>query len=122
MKICIVGAGAIGGLLGARLARAGHEVSFVARGAHLAAMRADGLTLHSREESLTLRVNACAGVDGLGPQDAVFIALKAYGIAAMLPQLSSLLGPQSKTTDGLQRLRAGVCLCLWRCESYRGRV
>jgi 2-dehydropantoate 2-reductase len=95
MKICIVGAGAIGGLLGARLAQAGHEVSLVARGAHLAAMRADGLTLRSKQEMFTLRVNASDGVAGLGPQDAVFIALKAYSIADMLPRLAPLLGPQT---------------------------
>jgi 2-dehydropantoate 2-reductase len=95
MKICIVGAGAIGGLLGARLAHAGHEVSFIARGAHLAAMREGGLRLRSKRESLTLRVNASDSVDGLGAQDAVFIALKAYSIAGMLPQLSRLMGPQT---------------------------
>ena len=95
MKICVIEAGAIGGLLGARLAQAGHEVSLIARGAHLAAMRADGLKLRSKKESLTLRVNASDSVAGLGPQDAVFIALKAYSIADMLPRLSPLLGPQT---------------------------
>lgn len=95
MKICIVGAGAIGGLLGARLAQAGHEVSFIARGAHLAAMRAGGLRLRSKRESLTLRVNASDSIDGLGLQDAVFIALKAYSIADVLPRLSPLMGPQT---------------------------
>jgi 2-dehydropantoate 2-reductase len=95
MKICVIGAGAIGGLLGARLAGAGHELSLVARGAHLAAMQARGLTLRSKGETLSLRVNAGDGVAGLGPQDAVFIALKAYSIAAMLPQLAPLLGPQT---------------------------
>jgi 2-dehydropantoate 2-reductase len=95
LKICIIGAGAIGGLLGARLAGAGHELSLVARGAHLAAMQAQGLTLRSKGETLNLRVNASDGVAGFGPQDAVFIALKAYGIAAMLPQLAPLLGPQT---------------------------
>jgi 2-dehydropantoate 2-reductase len=95
MKACIVGAGAIGGFLGARLAQAGHEVSFIARGAHLAAMREHGLRLRSKGESLALRVNASDGFDGLGPQDAVFIALKAYSIADMLPRLLPLLHPQT---------------------------
>jgi len=49
MKVCVVGAGAIGGLLGARLADAGHEVSLVARGAHLAAIRANGLAIQDRD-------------------------------------------------------------------------
>jgi 2-dehydropantoate 2-reductase len=95
MKICIVGAGAIGGLLGARLAQAGHEVNLIARGAHLAAMRADGLKLRSNKEALTLRVNAGDSVAGLGPQDAVFIALKAYSIAGMLPRLAPLMDSQT---------------------------
>lgn len=95
MKICIIGAGAIGGFLGARLAAAGHELNLVARGAHLAAMRAGGLRLRSKKGSLTLRLNASDRVAGLGPQDAVFIALKAYSIAGMLPQLSGLIGPQT---------------------------
>jgi 2-dehydropantoate 2-reductase len=95
MKACIVGAGAIGGFLGAHLARVGHEVSFIARGAHLAAMRAAGLKLRSKQESFTLRVNASDSLSSFGPQDAVFIALKAYSIAALLPQLAPLLGPQT---------------------------
>src|SRR5450830_1387662 len=70
MKICVIGAGAIGGLLGARLAQAGHEVSLIARGAHLAATRADCLKLRSKKESITLRVNARDSVAGLGLQDA----------------------------------------------------
>jgi len=95
MRACIVGAGAIGGFLGARLAQAGHDVSFIARGAHLAAMREGGLRLRSKRGSFTLRVNASDSVDGLGPQDAVFITLKAYSIAGMLPRLAPLLGPQT---------------------------
>jgi 2-dehydropantoate 2-reductase len=95
MKICIIGAGAIGGLLGARLAQAGHDVSLIARGAHLAAMRADGLTLRSKKETLTMRVNASDNVASLGRQDVVFIALKAYSIADMLPRLAPLMGPQT---------------------------
>ncbi len=95
MKTAIVGAGAIGGFLGARLVQAGHEVSFIARGAHLAAMRANGLGLRSNKESFTFPVNASDSVDGLGPQDAVFIALKAYSIAAMLPRLAPLMHAQT---------------------------
>ncbi len=95
MNICIIGAGAIGGLLGVRLVQAGHKVRLIARGAHLAAMRAAGLKLRSNNESLALRVNASDSVAGLGRQDAVFIALKAYSIADMLPRLAPLLGPQT---------------------------
>jgi 2-dehydropantoate 2-reductase len=95
MKACIVGAGAIGGFLGVRLAEAGHEVSLVARGAHLAAMQTGGLSLRSKKESLTLRVNASDSVDAFGPQDAVFIALKAHSIAGMLPRLAPLMHEQT---------------------------
>jgi 2-dehydropantoate 2-reductase len=95
MRICIIGAGAIGGLLGARLTQAGHEVNLIARGAHLAAMRADGLKLRSKNESLALRVSASDSVAGLGRQDAVFIALKAYSIADMLPRLAPLMDSQT---------------------------
>ena len=95
MKICVVGAGSIGGLLGARLARAGYEVSLIARGPHLAALRARGLTLRAKKETYTLPVNATDDVAGMGQQDAVFIALKAYSIAAMLPRLAPLLGAQT---------------------------
>ncbi len=91
MKACIVGAGAIGGFLGAHLVQAGHEVSLIARGAHLAALRGNGLVLRSKGATLALRVNAHESTDGLGPQDAVFISLKAYSIAAMLPRLAPLL-------------------------------
>lgn len=91
MKVCIVGAGAIGGFLGAHLVRAGHEVSLIARGAHLAALRENGLCLRAKGENLVLRVNAGESMDGLGPQDAVFLSLKAYSIAAMLPRLAPLL-------------------------------
>jgi len=93
LKVSIVGAGAIGGFLGVRLGQAGAEVSLVARGAHLAAMRANGvrLLIDGREEVARLRcVEATAG---LGPQDYVIIALKAHDISAAIPAIVPLLGP-----------------------------
>jgi len=95
MKICIVGAGAIGGLLGAYLARAGHQVSLVARGAHLSAIRARGLEVRSGGERITVSVTASDQVTDLLQQDAIFVALKANGIGAMLPRLSPLIGPKT---------------------------
>ena len=68
MRICIYGAGAIGGLLGARLAKAGAEVSLIARGPHLAAMREQGLTLRSPEERFTVPVTATDDPATLGLQ------------------------------------------------------
>ncbi|MGR3913670.1 MAG: 2-dehydropantoate 2-reductase [Gammaproteobacteria bacterium] len=93
MKVCIAGAGAIGGLLGARLARAGHEVSLLARGPHLAAIRARGLKLLQDGEEIT--ADAVAASDDLGafaPQDVVLLAVKGHQIAPLAPQLPALLG------------------------------
>jgi 2-dehydropantoate 2-reductase len=91
MKFCIVGAGAVGGLLGARLAGAGHDVSLVARGEHLAAIRAGGLGLKDAEGVRTFRLPTSDDPSRFGPQDAVVIALKAYSIGPMLPRLAPLL-------------------------------
>ena len=91
MKVCIVGAGAIGGVLGAKLAAAGHEVSLVARGEHLAAIRAKGLALKDAEDTRTFRLAAAETPRDFGPQDAVVIALKAHAIGPMLPGLAPLL-------------------------------
>lgn len=92
MKICVVGAGAIGGWIGAGMARAGHEVSLVARGEHLDAIRRRGLVLVSGGEARTVPASASSDPGDFGVQDAVFIALKAYSIPEMLPRLAPLLG------------------------------
>ncbi len=91
MKICIFGAGAIGGTIGARLALAGHEVSLVARGAHLAAIRANGLTLLQGAERHVVTVKASDHPAHLGPQDAVIIALKSHTLAAAVDGIAPLL-------------------------------
>ncbi len=101
MKICVVGAGAIGGLIAAYLGRAGHDVSVVARGAHLAAIRVKGLTLIKGAERFTLRCRASDDPAALGAQDYVFIALKAHGIAAMLPRLGPLLGKDTAVVPAI---------------------
>jgi 2-dehydropantoate 2-reductase len=104
MKICIVGAGAIGGLTGAWFARAGHEVVLVARGAHLDALREGGLTLASEGRRETLRVRASAEPADFGVQDAVFICLKAYSVAAMLPRLKAMVGPETMVVPAINGL------------------
>src|SRR3954453_2567962 len=76
MKICIYGAGAIGGHLGVQLARAGADVSLVARGAHLAAMRENGLKLLIGDEERVVRPRCTDNPAELGPQDFVIICLK----------------------------------------------
>ena len=92
MKICVVGAGAIGGLLGARLASTGHEVSLVARGAHLQAIRFDGLQLHMNDGSVirATDLEASNEIPSLGPHDLVILGLKAHQIEAVADELPSL--------------------------------
>lgn len=94
MRICIFGAGAIGGLVGARLAAKGEaDVSLIARGPHLAAMRADGLMLKEEGRQTTVRVAATDRAADLGVQDYVFLALKAHSVPGILDSLEPLLGP-----------------------------
>ena len=96
MKVCVVGAGAIGGFLGARLANAGHDVSLIARGAHLAAIRRDGLKLLQEDETWHARnVVATDKISDLPAQDVVLLALKAHQIAPVLDDLHGLFGPQT---------------------------
>jgi len=104
MKVCVVGAGAIGGVTGAWLARAGHEVSLIARGAHLDAIRARGLTLISGEKREVHPVRASSEPSDFGVQDAVFICLKTYSIGAMLPRLKSLVGPDTMVIPAINGL------------------
>jgi 2-dehydropantoate 2-reductase len=92
MKLCIFGAGAVGGHIAAKLAAAGHEVSVVARGEHLEAMRRDGIRLLQGEQTTVGRVRAAASARELGPQDAVFVTLKANLLAAFAEQCAPLLG------------------------------
>lgn len=94
MKVCIVGAGAIGGFIGTRLALAGRaEVSALARGATLAALRAQGWRLQQGGELLTAPAQASDRSEELGAQDLVVIAVKGPALAAVAAQLAPLLGP-----------------------------
>src|SRR5260221_11275505 len=92
MQICIYGAGAIGGYMGVRLARAGAEVSLVARGAHLAAMRRNGIKLICDDGEHVAQLRCTDDPAELGPQDLVIIALKAHSIAAAVPAMRPLIG------------------------------
>ena len=89
------GAGAIGGFLAARLEMAGTPVSVVARGAHLAAMERDGLILDSGGARTVTRPRAVSDPMALGPQDYVFLTLKAHSLEPALPQLAPLVGPDT---------------------------
>ena len=92
-RICIFGAGAIGGYVGARLAhKAEADISLVARGPHLAAMQSNGLTLKQGGESFTVRPRLTSDPKALGPQDFVIVALKAHALPLVLEQMQPLLG------------------------------
>src|ERR1700761_6277424 len=96
MKICIYGAGAIGGYIGVQLARAKADVSLVARGAHLAAMRERGLKLLTDNKEYLVRPRCTDNPSELGAQDFVIICLKAHSITGVLSQMQPLLGPNTR--------------------------
>jgi 2-dehydropantoate 2-reductase len=96
MKICIYGAGAIGGYLGVQLARAGADVSLVARGPHLAAMRERGLTLLASGEEHTVFPRCTDDASELGVQDYVIITLKAHSITGVIDKMQPLLGEHTR--------------------------
>ena len=92
MRVCIVGAGAIGGLLGVRLALAGEQVSVLARGDNLAAIRSNGLTLVEPDGTVVVAtgVDVADDLEALGPQDAIVLAIKAHQIAEIAPRLDAV--------------------------------
>ncbi|MCY3952949.1 MAG: 2-dehydropantoate 2-reductase [bacterium] len=97
MRVCVVGAGAIGGLMAVRMAAAGQAVSVVARGDHLAAIRRHGLRLLEADgrEVVTPDIVASDDFAALGPHDVVVLALKAHQIAAVADDLGHLYGPDT---------------------------
>lgn len=101
MKICIYGAGAIGGYMGAKLAQAGAEVGLIARGPHLEAMRTEGLTLVEGGERTTVAVTATRDPADLGPQDYVIITLKAHSVPGVVTAMQPLLGPETTVVMGV---------------------
>jgi 2-dehydropantoate 2-reductase len=98
MRIAVIGAGGVGGVFGGLLARAGNEVSFVARGEHLAAIRAQGLRVHGPWGTFTVQPGTASAPGDLaprGPFDAVLVALKAGQVREMAPALRPLVGPET---------------------------
>ena len=96
MRIAIVGAGSIGGLLGARLALAGFAVTFVVRGAHLEAIRRGGFTLIEEDGGVRVAAGVTATpIRDARPHDIVLLALKAHQVAAVAPDLHHLCGPDT---------------------------
>lgn len=96
MRIAVVGAGGVGGYFGAKLAHAGEDVTFLARGATLQALRRNGIRVDSILGDFALdRVNATDDASSIGPVDVVLVAVKAWQVAAIAPSLKPLLGPET---------------------------
>ncbi len=123
MKICVVGAGAIGGMLAVKLAASGHAVTVILRGANLAAVRAHGMRLINEDGSeQQAQVSATDKVAEAGVQDVVILALKAHQVTVVAEDLPALLAPHTRVVtmqNGIpwwyfHKLPAGVA------EAYRG--
>ena len=95
MKICFIGAGAVGGFYGALLARQGHDVSFIARGAHLSAIQADGLRVVGPLGDFTVKTQAESDPQRIGPVDVVVHTVKTYDNATAIPLIKPLVGPDT---------------------------
>ncbi|WP_227268665.1 2-dehydropantoate 2-reductase [Roseobacter weihaiensis] len=101
MKICIFGAGAIGGYMGVKLAQAGADVSLVARGPHLAAMQKKGLTLIEEGGETNVKVTASDDPADLGPQDYVIVTLKAHSVPPVVAKMQPLIGEHTTIVSGV---------------------
>ena len=95
MKFLIAGAGAIGAYMGARMARAGLDVTLFARGPHLRAMQEHGVRVRSAEGDFEARPKLAATLDEVGPVDVVFLAVKAHSLPQLAPQLRPVLGSET---------------------------
>jgi 2-dehydropantoate 2-reductase len=95
VRIVIAGAGAIGGYIGARLARAGADVVLFARGPHLRAMQERGLRVSSPDGDFEVKPEVAGDLAAIGPADVVFLGVKAHGLTALAPQLAPLFGPDT---------------------------
>ena len=95
MRFAIAGAGAIGGYIGAKLAKAGADVVLFARGPHLQAMRERGLRVEGREEQFEVRPQVAGSLDDIGTADVVFLGVKAHGLPDLAPRLRPLFGPDT---------------------------
>ncbi len=101
MKICIFGAGAIGGYLAVKLINAGFDVCLVARGPHLKAMQTNGLTLIEAGGTVDVPVSVSENPADFGPQDYVFVTLKAHSVPALVGKMQPLIGPHTTIVSGV---------------------
>jgi 2-dehydropantoate 2-reductase len=96
MRFAILGSGAVGGYFGAKLARAGQDVTFIARGAHLEAIRTRGLEVKSAKlGDFVVQAKAESDTTKIGPVDVAIVSVKAYDNATALPMLTPLVGPNT---------------------------
>jgi 2-dehydropantoate 2-reductase len=101
MKICIYGAGAVGGLMAGRLAQAGHLVSVVARGTHLTAIQERGLRFVSDGKDFQVKVKASKNPTDLGPQDYVIVAVKGQNLPEVAAGIAPLIGSQTSIVTAM---------------------
>jgi 2-dehydropantoate 2-reductase len=116
VRIVIAGAGAIGGYIGARLARAGADVVLHARGPHLRAMQQRGLQIRSVEGDFEVKPEIAGDLAAIGTADVVFLGVKAHALTALVPQLRPLLGPETvvvSTQNGIP---------WWYFQDYGGEL
>ncbi len=95
MKFLVAGAGAIGAYIGARMARAGFDVTLFARGPHLRALQEHGVQVKSTEEEFVARPAISGSLQAVGPVDVVFLGVKAHALPQLVPQLKPILGPDT---------------------------
>src|SRR5579883_344434 len=95
MRILIAGAGAIGGYMGALLARSGEDVTLFARGPHLSAMQQRGLRILAAEGDFEVRPKLIASLKDAGPFDVIIIGVKAHALTSLAPDLKPLIGPET---------------------------
>jgi len=116
VKIVIAGAGAVGGYIGARLARAGADVVLFARGPHLQAMQTRGLRVTSAEGDFEVRPQVTGDLTAIGKADVVFLGVKAHALTALTPTLRPLFGPDTtvvSTQNGIP---------WWYFQNYGGEL
>lgn len=114
MRIAVIGAGGVGGYFGGRLAAAGVDVSFLARGAHLEAIRSDGLRIESSLGNVTVPARALADAAEIGLVDVVIVAVKLWDTEALLPTLKPLIGRDTVVLS----LQNGVDKDRWLVEAF----
>ncbi len=133
MRVAVIGAGGVGGVFGGLLAHAGHDVAFVARGEHLAAIRRDGLRVHGPWGTRVVRPVAAdepRALVGAAPFDAVLVCVKAWQVAEVAPALRPIVGPETVVVPlqngveaverlaaalGRERVAGGLChVFAWR--------